>query len=82
MKKTLFELVNEVKDELSFLEFINELRKDAEIGEGWENGSIETFLEAAHAWGEVSINGLLYYDKPENPWTRCAQIIYMGKIYE
>ncbi|MRN56929.1 DUF7660 family protein [Paenibacillus monticola] len=81
--KTLFELVDEVTDESSFLNFINELRKDREKEEEeWENSTIETFLEAAFEWGTVSVKGLQYYEKPENPWKRCAQIIYMGKIYE
>jgi len=49
---------------------------------GWENGSIEAFLGAASAWAEGSIHGLEFYSKPENPWTRAAQIIHAGKFYE
>lgn len=83
MKKILFELVDEVIDEKSFLQFMNELRKDkSNHKEEWENESIEAFLEAAYDWGLTSIDSLTYYNKPDNPWKRCAQILYMGKIYE
>jgi hypothetical protein len=50
---------------------------------GWENGTIGSFLERASAWAEASAGGLTSgYKPPPNPWRRCAQIIYMGKIYE
>src|SRR6266550_1996321 len=49
---------------------------------GWENGTIEAFLDAAAAWATASKDGLYGYQKPENPWKRCADIIHMGKIYE
>jgi hypothetical protein len=87
-RKPLYELVDEVNDEVSFLNFIKELYLDRieftkdNSKDDWQNHTIECFLECAHAWGESSINGLKYYDVPSNPWTRCAQIIYMGKIYE
>lgn len=38
-------------------------------------------LEFTYDWGKESIHGLQFYDKPDNPWKRCAQIMYMGKIY-
>lgn len=46
------------------------------------NESVEAFLEAAQEWGNASMHGLEHYEKPENPWKRCAQMLYMGKIYE
>lgn len=49
---------------------------------GWENGSIETFLHAAAAWGNQTRHGLVDYDPPANPWQRCAEILLMGKHYE
>jgi hypothetical protein len=49
---------------------------------GWENGTIGAMLEAAADWGNASINGLEFYDKPENPWRRVAHILYAGKFYE
>lgn len=86
--KTLFEIVNEVEDEKTFLRFIEVLKNDRidylnnkEVDE-WKNDTIESFLDCAHEWAETSKDGLRFYDKPSNPWKRCAQIIYMGKIYE
>ena len=49
---------------------------------GWENGTVGAYLDAALRWGEASINGLAVYEKPTNPWERAAQILYMGKLYE
>src|SRR5690349_23552260 len=56
---------------------------------GWQHSSIENFLDAAAAWGECSKNGLSHnfdafpnWEKPTNPWKRCAEIISMGKQYE
>ena len=50
---------------------------------GWENGTIGTFLECAAAWAEASAQRLPPgYELPKNPWRRCADIIFMGKIYE
>jgi hypothetical protein len=87
-----------VCDEATFIAFVAALaadRKDEIAKEkaspsspyepgtnGWENGSIEAFLEAAVAWAKASQNGLEFYRKPDNPWKRCADIIYMGKVYE
>ncbi|WP_019419411.1 DUF7660 family protein [Paenibacillus sp. OSY-SE] len=51
MKKMLFELVDEVTDEKSFLHFINELRTDRiNQKEEWENESLEAFLESAYEY--------------------------------
>src|SRR4051794_3318334 len=49
---------------------------------GWENGTIETFLDAAAAWASASKNGLEGYTKSDNPWKRCADILHAGKCYE
>jgi hypothetical protein len=52
---------------------------------GWENGTIGAYLDAATSWGQASINGLpklAGYEKPDNPWRRAAQILYIGEIYE
>jgi hypothetical protein len=87
-----------VCDEDTFVAFITALATDREDGvakekaspsspygpgaNGWENGSIEAFLDAAAAWATSSKNGLEFYRKSDNPWKRCADILYMGKIYE
>ena len=98
MADKLSELRDAVVDEESFVRFLSALAEDRadEVAKekrnpsspygpganGWENGTIESFLERASAWAESSRDGLEYYEKPKNPWKRCADIIYMGKIYE
>jgi hypothetical protein len=98
MNDDLQKLFDAVTDESSFIRFLRALAEDREDAinkeklnpsspygsgaNGWENGTIEAFLECASAWGEASRYGLQHYKKPENPWKRCADIIYMGKIYE
>jgi hypothetical protein len=98
MSKNLEALRDAVSDEDSFVRFLEALSADradeVEKGKGlpsspygpdvngWENGSIETFLDSAAAWAEASKNGLGSYSRPDNPWKRCADILFMGKIYE
>ena len=86
-------LIEKVCDEESFLEFLRALIKDKiqEVQKekahpsspygagtnGWENQTIEAFLESAVSWAEDSKNG---FNKIEvDIWKRCAQILYMGK---
>lgn len=87
-----------VCDEITFVDFLSALAADRadEVqketkhpsspygagANGWENRTIESYLEAACTWAEASKNGLQYYQKPSNPWKRCADILYAGKIYE
>ena len=98
MNDDLQGLCDAVCDEDSFLRFLEALAADRadevereksqpsspyEPGaNGWENGTIESFLERASAWGQDSKHGLESYEKPSNPWKRCADILFMGKIYE
>jgi hypothetical protein len=49
---------------------------------GWENGSIEDFLDAAIRWAEATDMGLSQGLSAENPWKRFAVFLYCGKIYE
>lgn len=82
-KETLFQLLDKVQDENTFIEFIYALSEDKiNADDEWQNGTIESFLERSHAWAIASINGLQLYKKSDNPWKRCADILYMGKIYE
>lgn len=47
---------------------------------GWENGSIENYLDAALACFE---DGKWHQEKPEETsWRRFAEFLYGGKIYE
>jgi hypothetical protein len=98
MSDDLHSFAQTVTDEAGFIRFLaalaadraDECTKEAANpsspygpgANGWENGTIDSFLEAASAWAEASIDGLPHYEKPINPWTRCAAILLMGKHYE
>ena len=49
---------------------------------GWENTSIESFLEAATAWATDSDFGLKQGLAENNTWKRFAVFLNAGKIYE
>jgi hypothetical protein len=84
-----------VTDEASFIEFISALASDRADecakekaspsspygpgANGWENGTIEAFLDAASEWASASCGGLANYNPSANPWTRCAHILLIGK---
>ena len=94
----LHEQLEEVKDQESLLRFIHALvkdREDAVMAEkkspsspygpdagGWENTTIEGFLESAAAWAESSKFGERQGLSPTNPWKQFAHFLYCGKIYE
>lgn len=98
MNKELHELIDEVDDEKTFLTFVDALLKDriAEINAqknkqiddcgrgplGWENHTIEDFLEAAQAWAESTNVGATQNLAEASPWRRFAAFLYCGKIYE
>ena len=98
MSSDLYKLADSVETEEGFLSFVEALMQDKSDEEdkekikssspygsganGWENGDIVSFLGAAIAWGEASINGLQFYEKPNNPWKRAAHILHAGKFYE
>ncbi len=98
MPVDLHALADQVIDESSLIAFISALAGDREEelakeavspsspygpgANGWENGTIKAFLEAASAWAISSNNGLPFYTPPINPWTRIAHILHMGKLYE
>ena len=98
MARDAFRFVESVCDEQTFIEFVAALADDRRRSvarekispsspygpeaNGWENVTIESFFEAAVMWAEASINGTSTYRKSDNPWRRCAEILYMGKIYE
>jgi len=94
----LHQLAESVSDEKSFLAFVAALQKDREFAAaaemaspaaafgsdraGWENVTIESFLEAAHAWAEDSEFGARLGLKDASPWKKFAIFLYCGKIYE
>jgi hypothetical protein len=87
-----------VSDSSTFLMFarllvadrIDEVRKEAEKPSspygpghnGWENGTIETYLDAAISWAEDTDMGASQGLAPGNPWKQFAVFLYVGKIYE
>ena len=92
---SLTELADSVSDEATFLEFVNALRQDrlAEDREGeidssgrgkngWQNHTIEAFLEAALAWAEDSGFGEKQGLTEASPWRKAAVFLLCGKIYE
>lgn len=94
----LHAMLEVVVDEDSFLSFVEELGRDFCLERkleaenpsppymhgklGWENGSIDTFLDAATAWGRNSSEPEHPGYRETNPWRRCANILYAGKYYE
>jgi hypothetical protein len=49
---------------------------------GWENCSIETFLEAAAAWGEDTSRTAKPGAEASDVWRRAAMIVVAGAFYE
>lgn len=90
----LHEMLERVDGPESFLEFTRMLLADRrmEVGQpidacgrgvkGWENHTIEDFLEAAIAWGDVSELGANQDLADASAWKRCATFLWCGKIYE
>jgi len=92
--KELHQVLEEVKDETSFLIFVKALIADREPHEGritdevgfvedWANNDISGFLESAVAWAESSDFGVKQRSElVENKWKQFAVFLYCGKIYE
>lgn len=96
---TLLDALDRVQDRETFLDFVRALVKDKEDEDrkeaanpsspwgpganGWENGNIAQYLDAALAWGE-SISGETHMRSlPQEPsWKAFAEFLYCGKIYE
>ncbi len=89
--------LDKVVDEKSFLEFARALQADKEDEDhrekenpsspyahglnGWENTTIDGFLESAIAWAEDSKFGQAI-EPNANPWKKFALFLYGGMIYE
>lgn len=94
----LHELLEQVDDRDSFFKFVsalsNERRLDAReerddpsppygpTHRGWENTTIEDFLEAALAWAKTTQMGRTQGLGEEPSWKSFAAFLYLGKIYE
>ena len=94
----LHKLLESVCDEESFLTFVRALQADRELSVaaeasapsspygptalGWENQTIESFLEAACSWAEDSNFGATQGLSEASPWKKFAVFLYCGKSYE
>jgi hypothetical protein len=89
----LDELLEKVNSKGTFFQFVKALKEDkieedekektspsspyGRGANGWENGTISTFLDAIEAYGEDS--DLI---KEEPNWKNFALLLYAGKFYE
>jgi len=90
--------LDNVKDQESFILFVrdliadrqDEVKKESENpsnkygpgANGWENGSIESFLDAGLSWAEDTDFGETQGLGDECVWRKIANFLYCGKIYE
>ena len=90
--------LEKVHDEETFLQFLVAIRDDREASiaeeklapsspygpdaRGWENTTIERFFDTAVRWAHDTENGNPFYTRPENPWRRCAEILFAAISYE
>mgnify|MGYP003141281635 CR=1 FL=1 len=97
MTMELESYLDKVIDEASFLEFARALQADKADEDrsekknpsnpyshgcnGWQNTTIEGFLESAAAWAEDCAFGEAL-EPNANPWKKFALFLYGGKIYE
>jgi len=93
----LVKLLEEVNDQESFMTFSRALLADkidknskddkkkyspyCSDWNGWENSTIEDFLESSIAWAEDSNFGE-NIEEIESTWKKFALFLYCGKIYE
>ena len=90
MSYALFYLLERMKDESTFLAFVEAVKAERASEENqrdvldesqrqWANNSIAAFLEAATAWAHDSEFGARPGPKPGNPWQLFAQFIWAGR---
>lgn len=93
MSEDLFMKLEAVKDEATFLSFVEALASERALLEAspttpdgfqgeWANGTISQFLEAATSWAKDSSFGILPGPRPENSWQLFAQFLWAGRGYE
>lgn len=89
----VFEALESVTDEVSFVRFVEQLAAERRASEAlpetpdgfrgeWANQSIEQFLEAASRWAKDSDFGQRPGPKSENPWKAFAMFLWAGRGYE
>lgn len=93
----LADRLENVTDRASFLSFVKALIADREDevakeklnpshpfgsgANGWENDTIESYLESAVSWAEDSHPQTVWFPE-EASWKSFALFLYCGKIYE
>ena len=97
MPLDLRQILDRVDSPESFLEFARALASDRRASRvessfpmspseawagGWENTTIEAFLDAAVAWATDSQFGHSQGLQGASPWRVFATFLYCGKIYE
>lgn len=73
-------IIELVHDKHAFITFLGQLRAEladpAGVG-GWENATLQDFLEAMQAWATDTLE-----NPSDNPWQLAATLIAAGKSYE
>lgn len=93
MTTDLIESLEAVRDERTFIRFVELLMKDRRAANGlavtadgfqgdWANQRIDEFLEAALAWADDSGFGERPGPRPTNPWQLFASFLWAGRSYE
>ncbi len=89
----LFEVLEAIADESSFVRFVELLVADRRSADalsltidgfrgGWANQTIADFLDASSAWAKDSDFGKRPGAKPTNPWQLFATFLWAGRGYE
>jgi hypothetical protein len=94
----LHRLLDSVNDEESFLTFVEALYRDRKVdleqegrspsspygqtARGWQNVTVDSFLEAAHRWAVDTQFGATQNLGTAPPWRKFAAFLYCGKTYE
>lgn len=72
------EMLDSISSREDFMRFLEALIADrGDSTDGWENTSLEHFLEAMHAW---AIDSQALNEQPR--WRDFAQLLLAGKHYE
>jgi hypothetical protein len=90
---TLFELMGSVKDEETFLRFVEGLSIERRASENlaptldghkgeWASHTIADFLDSSKAWAEDSDFGARPGPKDGNCWKQFAMFLFAGRGYE
>ena len=83
---TTLDSIEHIETRQDFGTFLSSLRADlADHPNDWENGDLESFLEALSAWveGMDSFYANIGSDVPERPtWRTFAEMLAAARVYE